>query len=390
MNIEMNENILFYKRLQKQSNGLVELLSHEELFSHIPEDWCVFVVDIENSTQAVQEGKHEEVNLSATGSIVTVLNEIKKTNKEIRIPYFFGGDGTTFLIPRKFQKTVLSLLENYRHHVQITTSLILRVGCIEVAEIYKLDHKIKIAKFAVTKHLTIPIVLGTGLRYAEKSIKSLFVDTPRKPSEVKPVNLTGMECRWKEIELKEDEKKIICLIVDCSDDHIQADVFKKIIEKIDIIFGNYKERNPISNSKLQLDLSIAKIKEELKMKFGEYSFFLLFKTWIITAFGNYYFKIFKERVAYLRSIPLLSDTLMIDGVLHTVFSGTQKQIDQFMIFIDQLEKGGKIIYGINITHSSIMSCYVEDRQNNHIHFVDGTEGGYTKAAVMFKSKILEP
>ena len=124
----MEENILFYKRLQKQSNGLVELLSDEKVFNHVPEDWYVFVVDIEKSTLAIRKGMHKEVNLSATGSIVTVLNEFKKTNKEIRIPYFFGGDGTTFIIPGKFKTRVLSVLENYRHHVQNTSGLILKVG----------------------------------------------------------------------------------------------------------------------------------------------------------------------------------------------------------------------------------------------------------------------
>ena len=32
-------------------------------------------------------------------------------------------------------------------------------------------------------------------------------------------------------------------------------------------------------------------------------------------------------------------------------------------------------------------CYVQDREDNHIHFVDGTEGGYTTAALVYKSKI---
>ena len=385
----MKENILFYKKLQKQKKGLVELLSQEASFSPIPEDWYVFVVDIENSTQAVQKGMHEKVNLSATGSIVTVLNQIKKTNKEIRIPYFFGGDGTTFIIPSKFQKKILSLLENYRHHVKTTTSLILRVGCMQVIEIYKLKHQIKIAKLVLNKHLTIPVVLGTGLKHAEKVIKSSFVDTQQKLSEKKSIALIGMECRWKEIKPKENEKKIICLLVDCSLDQIQAEIYKDIFEKIDSIFGNYNERNPISNSKLQLELSIDKIRAELKMKFGNYNFYTFLKTWFTTIFGNFYFKIFNERIEYLKNIPLLSDTIMIDGVLHTVFSGTQKKVDQFIIFIDELERQGKINYGIHITHSSIMSCYVEDRKNNHIHFVDGTEGGYTKAAIMYKSKIMK-
>ncbi|WP_338034474.1 DUF3095 family protein [Lacinutrix algicola] len=36
--------------------------------------------------------------------------------------------------------------------------------------------------------------------------------------------------------------------------------------------------------------------------------------------------------------------------------------------------------------ASIMSCYFEDREEKHIHFVDGTEGGYTSAAIMLKEK----
>lgn len=382
----MEENFLFYKRLQKQDNGLVELLSNDIAFRQVPEDWIVFVVDIENSTLAVQEGKHEEVNLAATGSIVTVLNEVKKTNKEIRVPYFFGGDGTTFIVPAKFRTKIRSLLENYRHHVKLRTSLILRVGCLEVAEIYNLNHKLKIAKFALTEHLTIPIVLGTGLKHAEEVIKSSFINTQKKESELEAIALTGMECRWQEIKPKEEEKKIICLLVDCQIEQNQGEIYKNIFEKINDIFGDYKERNPISNERLRLNPSIKKMKEELKLKFGNYSFSTLINSWLSTIIGDYGFRIFSTKIEYFRNIPLLADTIMMDGVLHTVFSGTQKKINEFMPYLEELEQQGKIKYGIQITHSSIMSCYVEDRKNNHIHFVDGTEGGYTKAAMMYKSK----
>ena len=383
----MKENIHFYKRLQKQNQSLVELLSQEDSFSRVPDDWYVFVVDIENSTLAVEKGSHEDVNLSATGSIVTVLNEIKKTNKEIRIPYFFGGDGTTFIIPGRLQKQILSLLENYRHHVQITTSLILRVGCVEVVEIYKLNHKIKIAKFVLTKHLTIPIVLGTGLKHAEKIIKFSFVDTQQKIEKIEPVNLVGMTCRWKEIGPREEEKKVVCLLVYCSEDQVQAEVYKSVIEQIDSIFGDYKARNPISKSKLQLEISFRKIREELKITKGTYSLLTLLVNWIGSVIADLYFRLFNKNVEYLKNIPASSDTMMIDGAINTVFSGTQAKIDQFIAHIDGLERLGRLNYGIHVTHSSIMSCYVEDRKNNHIHFVDGTEGGYTKAAMMYKAKI---
>ncbi len=43
---------------------------------------------------------------------------------------------------------------------------------------------------------------------------------------------------------------------------------------------------------------------------------------------------------------------------------------------------------MHITNDSIMSCYIENKEEKHIHFVDGTEGGYTSAAIMFKLKKL--
>ena len=51
-----------------------------------------------------------------------------------------------------------------------------------------------------------------------------------------------------------------------------------------------------------------------------------------------------------------------------------------------MERDKKLIYGIHVTHASVMSCYVLDRRTTHSHFVDGTEGGYTSAAKMFKIK----
>ncbi|MGO2358557.1 DUF3095 family protein [Mesonia sp.] len=59
----------------------------------------------------------------------------------------------------------------------------------------------------------------------------------------------------------------------------------------------------------------------------------------------------------------------------------------FIAYLDQLEEDKKIVYGIHITHASVMSCYVLDRKTKHSHFVDGTEGGYTSAAKMFKTKL---
>jgi hypothetical protein len=53
-----------------------------------------------------------------------------------------------------------------------------------------------------------------------------------------------------------------------------------------------------------------------------------------------------------------------------------------------MEAEGEILYGLHTSGASIMSCYVRDQKDGHIHFVDGADGGYTKAAKVLKGKMI--
>ncbi|WP_205896843.1 DUF3095 family protein, partial [Pseudomonas viridiflava] len=64
----------FYSNLTISKLSLSRLLLKKNLFSAVPDDWFVIITDIKSSTSAVDSGLHEDVNLIATGSIVTVLN----------------------------------------------------------------------------------------------------------------------------------------------------------------------------------------------------------------------------------------------------------------------------------------------------------------------------
>ncbi|WP_246124763.1 DUF3095 domain-containing protein [Algibacter pacificus] len=377
----------FYKNISKSNLSLSELLKDNSLFFKVPSEWFIVITDIENSTNAVSIGLHNEVNLSATGSIITVLNTLKKLNNNIKIPYFFGGDGATFIMPKTVLPPVLLALNNYSQHIKQTTQLNLRVGHLQVQNVYDNQVSLRISKVSYNKYLTMPVVLGNGLKYAEDIIKARF-----KPSDIPNIvttelNLDGMECRWDKIYPNKTDKKVVCILVDCDNESIQAQVYSEIINAIDVIFGTLEQRNPISTKTLKLDLSIRKIKKEMYARLGKYQLKYLISNWFITFIGVIYFKFFKAGKKQKQRIVKLTDTLMIDGVLNTVISGTYEQVDRLKITLDNLEKSNKIIYGIHVTHASIMSCYIEDRQEKHIHFVDGTEGGYTSAAMMFKEKL---
>ena len=159
------------------------------------------------------------------------------------------------------------------------------------------------------------------------------------------------------------------------------------MNEINYIFGDLDNRNPITTLKLKLNTTLEKIRKEMYVKVGKNQSKYLINNWLITVFGKYYFKFFKAGKLYIYRVSQLSDTIMLDGSINTVISGNDKQIKRLQILLDDLESNKKIIYGLHTTHASIMSCYIEDREEKHIHFVDGTEGGYTSAAIMFKNKL---
>ncbi len=381
------EDINFYSKLKSSNESLIDLLANESSFSDIPNTWQVVVVDIENSTQAVADGKHHQINLAATGAIISVLNTIKREKQNIEIPYFFGGDGATFILPSLLLNKIIVVLENYSIHIKRNTSLTLRVGHISIINLTAQKSSLKIAKHQLTEQLRIPIVLGNGLKKAEDIIKNTFVEKSFTDFKNDLLDLEGMECRWRQIDPTKTENKVICLLLDSVNETDQGAVYRDVLIQMDTIFGPFKNRQPIKSNKLKLNYSIANIWEEMKISLVNKNWIYLLKNWFSTLIGAFYLNLSDSGKQYIKQIGQLSHTFMLDGMINTIFTAEQNTIDLFIDYLNQLERDKKIIYGIHVTHASVMSCYVLDRKTKHSHFVDGTEGGYTSAAKMFKMKL---
>jgi len=373
----------FYSDLDLQTMPLSNLMADPMLFEEIPQSWHVIITDIVGSTQAVFGGRHEEVNLIATGSIVTVLNIA--FSMDVTIPFFFGGDGATFIVPSSVAEKVMDALAIYRENTQDNFNLELRTGIVLVEEIYKAGHKISIAKLKRSKSFSIPIVLGNGLSFAEAIIKGDDYIFSNKKSLEKELDLSGMQCRWDKIGPPKDKEEIVTMLVIAKNAQEQALIFQQILAKIDELYGTPEKRQPISIAKLKLKSTFNKLGTEMRARLGKIKLFELIKTWLLTLYGYIYFNT-KKGKKYLKSLVEMSDTLVIDGKINTVMSGTILQRKELEKLLDKMEANGEIIYGIHTSGASIMSCYVRDIEDGHIHFVDGSEGGYTKAAKMLKAK----
>ncbi len=384
----MPDSYYFYRDLPKYHTSLADLLESSLHFVDVPDDWAIVMLDVAGSTEAVAAGFHHEVNMAATGGIVAVLNVLHQADASLEVPYFFGGDGATFLLPPKLLDEVLEVLDRYQIHVLRTLQLTLKVGAHSVAGARRERHAIRIAKLAVNDHLTLPIVLGTGVKHAESIIKHALDTDPEEPAPSIPsINLEGMECRWDEVKPPQQAQRVVCLLAVCPDDARQGQVYAAIARTIDEVFGVHKLRHPISGPKLKLDLAISKTRREMTIRLERFTFWQLLREWMVTLVGPLYFRFSDAGRAYLKEVIELSHTLMLDGTFNCVLSGTPAQIEQLLAYLDREEAAGEIQFGMHTTHASLMSCYVLDRDREHAHFVDGTEGGFTSAARVLKAKL---
>ncbi|MEP7374067.1 MAG: DUF3095 domain-containing protein [Chitinophagaceae bacterium] len=378
-----NNNDMFYSRLPVNEIPLSDLLTEEHLFYKIPDNWYVVITDVKKSTKAVEQGLHETVNLIATGSIVAVLNIAYKAN--MTVPFFFGGDGATFIIPSSILASTLHALVIHQENSKRNYDLGLRVGSVPVADIYREGHSLKIGKLRTSQLFSIPVMLGDGLSYAEKVIKGEDYLLSSLSAKEEQLDLTGMQCRWDKIKPPQDYDEVVSLLVIAQDFEKQAVAFKKVVDTLDEIYGGQEKRKPISVPMLKLKTTLEKISQEMRVKFGGFRPTYLIHKWITTLLGFFYFRT-KQGKKYLLQLVDMSDTLVIDGKINTVISGTSSQREKLQVALNDLERDGYISYGLFVSKESIMSCYVRNMNEEHIHFVDGSEGGYTKAATMLKRK----
>ncbi len=391
-------HVNFYTDLISLPIPVNELLSNQKYFVALPESWCVIVTDIANSTDAVKAGRSTDINLIAAGSLIAALNVAKEFKTEI--PYFFGGDGGIVIVPESLVEKVLAGLNAHRLNSLKNFSLDLRIGSVTVADINRAGHEIKLAKVFIGPEINKSVVIGGGLKYAENIIKQQYNNEEKIKEDLETIdlsalNLEGLECRWDKVKPPNKNLEVVCLLVEAVQIKDQLVVYNNVIKKLDEVYGGTKQRHPLSVNRLILINSFKKFQKEMLLHYSKWKVGYLAKVFFQTIIGKIYFK-FNLKLnnlkggEYLSQLIEFSDTLTIDGRINTIISGTKENRIQFLKYLEQEEKKGLLYFGHHVSKESIMTCYIQNRNNKHIHFVDGSDGGYTEASRELKPKLKKP
>lgn len=90
---------------------------------------------------------------------------------------------------------------------------------------------------------------------------------------------------------------------------------------------------------------------------------------------------------YATSLGRHTDFRKFDDTLRMVLDLTVDQIAALRAMLESMRIAGAIRYGLHESSAALMTCYVHGLdEGEHIHFVDGGDGGYAMAAKQMKSQ----
>ncbi|MBT3511000.1 MAG: DUF3095 domain-containing protein [Nitrospina sp.] len=366
-------------------------------FHTVPDDWMVVVSDIKGSTKAIESGRYKDVNILGASSIISVLN----CTQNIEIPFVFGGDGASFVIPKSLRKPVEKALNGTRRLAQASFEMDLRIGIVPVKIVVKGGAQVRIAKMQVSPWGTLAMFSGGGLAYAEKLIKdpetSATYEIQNVSDDKEDKNLfDGLECRWEPIHSKKGETVCLMVLARGDDDLSNAGTYSRFIDEIRKIYGTQKDYSPISPSQLKVTLNAKLLSSETKVRtFNKNLFTRLVYPLLLRGacvLGKIIFK-FGLRIgdldgeAYLNTLTKNSDFQKFDDTLRMTIDSTTEQREKLVEYLEAQMHAGSLVYGIQISDSALMTCMVFDRKDRHLHFVDGASGGYALAAKQMKSQM---
>jgi hypothetical protein len=87
---------------------------------------------------------------------------------------------------------------------------------------------------------------------------------------------------------------------------------------------------------------------------------------------------------YIRGLALSTDHLKLDDVFRAVLDVTPEESAQLESLLHTLQDQGELSFGLHYSDHALMTCFVQSMEQ-HIHFVDGGDGGYAVAARQLKN-----
>ena len=356
-----------------------------------PDDWHVIIADVVGSTRAITEGRYKDVNMIGAACINAVLNISSQTG----IPYVFGGDGATLMVPPGQVQNAAEVLLGVRALAASEFDLSLRVGVVPVARIHAHPGaRVLVGKYRLSEGNELGVFSGGGIDIAEQWVKSsdeyLLQHTPQNDTP----DLSGLSCRWEPLASQNGVMLSVLMQARDDSDAANAELYRGLIEDIATITeaGGVAVK-PVCEDNMIFRWPPRGLGAEIRATAGRHNhsrhalalYLNSLLQWLLDRFditaGGY------RGRRYRVELRDNTDYRRFDDTLRILIDCQPGQADAIEAMLESNAQSGILRYGVHRSDSALMTCLVFNlERKQHIHFVDGSDGGFTAAAKNMKSK----
>ncbi len=353
----------------------LEGMTDERHYRPAPMDWLVFVTDVRGSTAAVAAGRYKEVNTIGAATIVAACNACP----DIEFPFVFGGDGATLVVPPSAGDRVARALLYLARKSQQDFGLALRVGRVPVAEVLARAKPVLVARRELSPGNCIALFAGGGLNEATDMIKAADGRWLLAEDQQGEGSVDGLECRWCSVPARHG--RVLSLMAWAPGEHLA--LYGQLLSAILQIAP---QAMPVTPHNLPTRWPPEFLMHEAKMKrHGRLAQWLHYAgVALLTALLTVLVKLTRSDPAsaaavYIASLCRNNDYLKIDDYLRMVIDVTDAQRERIMALLERFSASHGLAWGVHESRASLFTCMVRS-QEEHLHFIDGDDGGYTAAA----------
>jgi hypothetical protein len=335
------------------------------------------------------------VNAVGVASIVAIRN----ATPDLELPYVFGGDGATLLVPESRRTTCEAALRGVRRLARTAFELELRVGIVPVRDLRAGGHAVQVARFRVSQNVRLAMLRGNGVAEAERWVKDAERGVHYAVSEEGPdaASFEGFECRWQPVPSRRGHVVSLIVLSLSSSEEMRGKTYRRFIDTLESALGE-NAGHPISLRGLRLGTLFGGYSTEARVRSGAASGpayqaaeadarkkSLIGRALIALGRSAGGF----DGKAYPKELVENSDFRKFDEAVRMVLDLSAAELGVIETALETGHAAGELVYGIHRAPSALVTCYLRSYSGDHVHFVDGSDGGYALAARQLKKQLAE-
>ena len=362
-------------------------------YSDVPPSWLMVITDVRGSTQAIEQGRYRDVNALGVASIIGMKN----AQRDLEVPFVFGGDGATLLVPGSRREVTERALRGTRRLAEDVFGLGLRASLVPVAELYAAGHIPRVAPFRASPHTRLAMFAGQAYALAESWVKqpgARFEVSHEGPSEV---DFEGFECRWQPIPSQRGSTVTLLILALVPEETERVATYRRVLQQLHGVADPELFR-PVVAPALKMKGVFADYSLEARVRsqrrggpeFNRAASQARKAATVGRVLTSLKFDAFEfDGASYKAEVEQNTDFRKFDETLRMVLDLSDDEFARVTALLERERALGNIAYGTHQAGAALMTCLVRSYRGDHVHFVDGADGGYALAAKQLKAQLAQ-